>query len=194
MNHRPDSDLDAFEAALLTELQAVVGQTTTTAAPDHPVLARAPHRRHRRRWQVSLAAAAATALAVALLVPGLGPTPAYAVTGRNNGEVHVKVNRLEGAESLEQALQKHGIGADISYLPANKECAPGRYSEVRTPGLLLSVSADRFEVTIPPDAVDKDDTFVLSAAVVPLPNGVQMIVDFGIAHGPIAPCRVIDGP
>ncbi len=131
---------------------------------------------------------------MALLVPHLGPTPAYAVTGRNNEQVKVKVNRLEGAESLEQALRERGIAADITYLPPNKECAPGRYSDRRTPGLLLSVSADRFEVTIPPNAVGKNDTFVLSAAVVPIANGLEAIVESGIAAGPVAPCRVIDAP
>ena len=67
------------------------------------------------------AVAAAAALAIAVLVPGLGPRPAYAVTGRNNGEVIVHVTRLEGADGLEQALLKHGIRADINYLPAGSQ-------------------------------------------------------------------------
>lgn len=193
MNHQPVTNLDTFELALLTELKAVVSQTMTTpeedCTPDRP-----PHRRHRSRWQLSIAAAAAAALAVALLVPGVGTTPAYAVTGRNNGEVRVKVNRLEGADSLEQALREHGIPADITYLPENKKCAPDRYAELRTPRLTLSVAADWFEVTIPPGSVGKDDTFVLSAAVVPIPHGVKVTVDFGIAHGAVATCKVVQGP
>lgn len=194
MNNRPDTDLDTFEAALLTELRGAVGQAATAASQDHRVPARAPHPRHRRRWQVLVGAMAAAALGVALLVPNLGPTPAYAVTGRNNEEVRVKVNRLEGAGGLEQALRERGIRADVTYLPTDKQCAPGRYSDVGPTGLILSVSADRFEVRIPPNAVGNDDTFVLSAAVMPIPDGAQVIVDFGIAHGPVAPCRVIDGP
>lgn len=117
-----------------------------------------------------------------------------AVSGRNNGEVTVRVNRLEGADGLERALSEHGITADVTYLPADKVCAPGRYAAVDTPGLTLSVSADRFEVTIPPGAVGKDDSFVLSAAVVPLAKGVRVAVDFDIAHGPIAACQVVDAP
>lgn len=188
MKHRPDTDLDTFEAALLTELKATLPQSSTTPTANQVT----PGWRHRRRWQLTVAAAAATALAIALLVPGLGPTPAYAVTGRNNGEVHVKVNRLEGADSLEQALAEHGIPADITYLPAGKECAPDRYSAVDTPGLSLSIGADDFEVTIPPGAVGEGDTFVLDAAVIPLPNGVQARVNFDIANGAIGPCHVVN--
>ena len=129
-----------------------------------------------------------------VLVPVLRPTPAYAVTGRNSGEIHVRVNRLEGAAGLEQALAEHGITADVTYLPAGKECARGRYEEVRASGLLLSIGADRFDVTIPPNSVGADNAFVLSASVVLIPNGLRADVDFGIAHGAVAPCRVVDAP
>lgn len=188
MNRRPTEELDAFEAALLDELQVAV-QETAADAPAHRTGARSPWWR-RRRWQTSVAAVVASALATALLLP----TPAFAVTGRNDGQVKVRVNRLEGAERLEQALQKRGIPADITYLPANKQCAAGRYSEVRTPGLGLSVGVGRFEVVIPPGAVGDDDTFVLSAAVEPLPDGLRAIVEFGIAHGPVGSCRVVNAP
>lgn len=191
MTDRPTPDLDAFETALLHELTAALPVPGPAAPPALP--APLPERRHRRRWPVSLAAAAAAVLAIVLLVPGLGPTPAYAVTGRNDGWVHVKVNRLEGADGLERALRKRGIPADISYLPPGTVCAPNRYTEVRTPGLMISIGASRFEVSIPPGAVGKDDTFVLSAAVVPVRDGLHVLVDYGVAHGAVAPCQVVDG-
>ena len=50
-------------------------------------------------------------------------------------------------------MPKHSVRADINYLPAGKECAPGRYTALRTPGLTLGVGVDMFEVTISPSAV-----------------------------------------
>jgi len=185
------AELDSFETALLAELHEEV-RTTASAPVEVRAQWRQPHAWQRKRW-LAVAATAAAALIIATQV-GLGPTPAYAVTGRNNGEVVVRVNRLEGADGLERALRKHGIPADITYLPFGKECAPGRYPERRTPGMMLSVSADWFEVTIPPDAVGKDDTFVLSAAVVPIPDGFRATTDVGIAQGSVGPCQVVDSP
>lgn len=194
MNAQPSTQLDTFETALLAELKSVVGQRTTTAPDDSCTPSRTPHPWRRSRRRILIAVTAVSVLALVLLVPLLRPTPAYAVTGRNTGEVHVRVNRLEGATGLEQALRQRGIPADITYLPAGKKCASGRYSDVAASGLLLSIGVDRFEVTIPPNSVGKDDTFVLSASVVVIPHGVRVAVDFGIAHGPVAPCRVVDAP
>ncbi len=137
--------------------------------------------------------AAAAALAVAVLVPALAPTPAYAVTERN-GEVHVRVNRLEGAEALERALAEHGIVADTTYLQPSNECAAGRYAAVHTPGLTLSVAANWFEVTIPAGAVGEGDTFVLDASVEPRDDGFRARVNFDVTQGVVAPCTVVDGP
>ncbi|GAA3602694.1 hypothetical protein GCM10022223_18070 [Kineosporia mesophila] len=116
------------------------------------------------------------------------------MSGGNGKEITVKITRLEGAPALQKALREHGIAADITYLPPGRACGPGRYSEVDTPGLSLKTSADDLEVTIPVGAVGEGDTFVLSAAVTPLPNGVQANVHFGVAQGAVAPCTVIDAP
>ena len=193
MNHDSATPLDSFETALLAQLKSIVTETAV-AGPAEPAAPGPSPTRRRRAWYASIAAMAAAALAAILAVHGLWPTPAYAVSGRNNGEVRVRVMRLEGADRLERALSDRGIPADITYLPAGKQCAPGRYTAVRTPGLSLTVSSDDFRVTIPPGAVGADDTFVLSAAVVPIPNGFRASVDFDIAHGPVAPCRIVDGP
>ena len=192
MNDRPATDLDSFESALLVELQEV-RSTLGAAVGQHAQACYQPRPSHRKRWLV-VAATAAAGLVIALQVPGLGPTPAYAVTGANNGEVIVRVNRLEGADRLEQALGKRGIPADITYLPAGKECAPGRYTDVSPRGLVLAVAVDWFEVTIPPGAVGKGDTFVLSAAVVPVQDGFHATSESAIARGPVKPCHVVDSP
>lgn len=189
MNHRSTTHLDAFESALLTELKSVVSEPATAAPQGRSAPPGRTQLRYRKRWYTPIAVTAA--LAVALLTPGLRPTPAYAVSGRNSGEVTVRVTRLEGSHGLEQALREHGIPADITYLPAGKKCASGRYTAVHT-GLTLSVGMDMFEVTIPPNAVGKDDTFVLSAAVIPIPNGFRAMVDYDIAHGAVAPCHIVD--
>ena len=185
------TDLDAFEASLLSELRSVVAES---AAPAPIPLPERPLAQRRGLWYVAVVGAAAAVLAVAVVVPSLRPTPAYAVSGRDNGEVKVQVNRLKGADGLERALRDRGIAADVTYLAEGQKCEDGRYTDVPTRGLTLSVSSATFEVIIPANAVGADETFVLSAAVVPLPNGVQATVDFGIADGAIAPCRPVDAP
>lgn len=187
------SDLDPFETALLAELKSEVERNAGARPRQQVVPLGSPAARRRRRWYLPSAAAAAAAVAaVAVTVSSSLPTPAYAVSQRNNGEIAVEVNRLEGAQGLERALLEHGINADVTYLPDGKACAAGRYVAVDTPGLILGVSAERLEVIIPANAVGPDDTFVLSAAVVPLPDGVRASFDFDIAQGPIGPCRVVD--
>ncbi|MEJ5946349.1 hypothetical protein WDZ17_13710 [Pseudokineococcus basanitobsidens] len=194
MNAQPptDTDLDAFETALLADLKSEV-ERNADARQQEVVPLTSPVAHRRRRWYLPSAAAVAAAAAVAVTVTTNLPTPAYAVSQRMTGEVTVEVNRLEGERGLEEALLEHGVTADVTYLPEGETCAPGRYDVVDTPGLTLGVSAERFEVTIPPNAVGPGDTFVLSAAVVPQPDGgVSASVSFDIAQGPIAPCRVID--
>lgn len=185
MTRDAQAPLDSFESSLLAQLKREIDEG------GRPAAANVVPSRHRYAVLV-LAVAAITAVAV--LAHALWPTPAFAVTGRNGTEVTVKVMRLEGADQLEQALRDRGIPADITYLPTGKQCAPGRYEAVRTPGLRLAVSADWFKVTIPPNAVGPGDTFVLSASVVPFDNGFEATVEFDIAYGPIKTCHAIDAP
>ena len=188
MTDRPAAQLDAFEERLLADLRAVVGDQPASAAPTSSSRARS---RSPRRWYV-LAAGAAAAVAIALVATTARPTPAFAVSGTNGEEVTVTVTRLEGAEALQRELRARGVPADITYLPTDRACEPGRYEEVRTSGLTLGVGADLFEVTIPPGAIGAGNTFVLSAAVTPTTNGVRAIVEFGIAQGAVGPCAVVD--
>lgn len=185
--------LDSFETALLAQLKQHIDSQTANGPAIGPLPTHDPPRRPQRRY-AALVLVAAAVTAIAILTHAIWPTPAFAVTGRNGREVTVKVMRLEGADQLEQALSDRGIPADVTYLPPGKKCAPGRYQSVHTPGLALSVSSDRFKVTIPAHAVGKGDTFVLAAAVVPIENGVKADVEFDIAHGPVGPCHPVDAP
>lgn len=189
MTNRPSPELDAFEERVLAELMAVVSAQAALARPA-PLAPARP--RQRRFWYAPVAGAAAAVVAIALVATAIRPTPAYAVSGGNGQDVTVKVTRLEGAEALEGALRERGIVADITYLPSDKACQPGRYAEVDTPGLSLGVGADLFEVMIPAGSVGEGDTFVLSAAVTPIDRGVRAIVEFGVAQGAVAPCAVVD--
>ncbi len=196
MNERPAPDLDHFEARLLGELKLVVDTQASSLRPTAGAASVAPPdlpRRRRPAYAVFAGAAAAAAVGIAAVVTVAQPTPAYAVTGGNGEEVTVRVMRLEGAGALEEALRERGIPADITYLSAGTACAPGRYDDVRAPDLSLSVGSNQFEVTIPPGAIEDDNTFVLSATAQPTEDGFTTF-DFGVAEGAVAPCTVIDAP
>lgn len=186
--------LDSFESALLTRLKEEVEARNHAPLVEPAAPAELPVRRGRRRWYATAALVAASVTTAALVTHTLLPTPAYAVTGRNGSEITVKVMRLEGAGELEKALRDRGIPADVTYLPMGKVCAEGRYQAVKTRGLMLTVGQERFEVTIPANAVGKGDTFVLAASAESIEGGVRATVNFDIAHGPVAPCKIVDAP
>ncbi|NAZ87055.1 hypothetical protein [Kineococcus indalonis] len=184
--------------ALLVQRATPTTSPAALAGSPHDAAGRSPVRRPAwRRPELALTSAAgltAAALAVVVTASVSRPLPAYAVSGGGGEDVTVEVNRLEGEQALQDALRERGIAADITYLPSGTACRSGRYAEDRAPGLSLSVSAERFEVQIPAGAVGEGETFVLSASVTPLDDGVQAAVDFGVARGAIAPCTVVDAP
>lgn len=103
MNTEPNSGLDSFDRALLTELRQVAAE----GAP-------APVRRTRRRWAYaggSIAAAAVTAFGLTTL----GSSAAYAVDETSGGDIVITIHELSDADGLEQALADHGIDADVDY-------------------------------------------------------------------------------
>ena len=103
---QPDSRLDQFESALLTELRRY--------AAEQPAPAPVPVRRRRRLAAVSLTGLAAGTAAVVALTT-LGGSPAYAVNTNADGDVVVTVHRLDDAAGLEKALSDKGIDAEVSY-------------------------------------------------------------------------------
>ena len=196
----PDA-LDAFEERLLVSLRREVEQHGT----DGPSSRRPAPRPARRVLAAAAGVAAATVVGV-VLVPGLGSTAAYSVEEGNAGEIEVEINRPEDAAGLEQALEEHGIEADVTYLPALQTCAPGRYDVVeRDVRMSFSLGQDRVSVTLPPGAVRDGETFVMvwSVEAVPAPpggadeNGVTTLdgtaasVMGEVSAGPVGPCEVV---
>lgn len=198
----PTRPLDSFESALLAELRSVVAGpeidpgTATGTATEIPTERPA---RWRRLLAPALVAAAATVVAV-VVVPGLGSSPAYAVTEGNDGEVHVRVDRLEDAAGLERALAAHGIASDITYLPRDTDCAPGRYADAQPqpPGTEMRFSiGGGYRVDLAAGSIRKGETIVISAselsAVPDLDGDGQtttggVSASLGIATGPVGPC------
>lgn len=107
-----------FEGRLLTRLKAVVaerGAADAGATPPEPGWRR-PSR---------LALVAATLVAVAILVFSSGgdnPSKAFAVEPQKGGGVTIKIYGLEDAAGLERALEKAGIRAQVTWLPAGMTC------------------------------------------------------------------------
>lgn len=201
----PD-ELDAFEERLLVGLRREVEHHELDAPASHH-----PAPRRTRRVLVAAAGVAAATVAGVVLVPGLGPTPAYSVQEGNAGEIEVEINRPEDAAGLERALEEHGIEADVTYLPALQTCAPGRYDVVdRDVEMGTTIGDDRVQVTLGPGAVRPGETFVFEWSVVPLTDeelaeisereGVRTIegqrstVSFDVARGTVAPCRPVPAP
>lgn len=106
--------LDSFESALLTRLREQVEQPPAVRP-----------RLSRRRLLLGSATVAA-AVAMVVIVPGLGTAPAYSVQEGNSGTITVQIRRLEDAKGLEALLAKSGVRADITYVPDGQQCAPRR--------------------------------------------------------------------
>jgi hypothetical protein len=197
------TQLDPFETRLLAELRDYVAETSGVG----PGLAGRP--RHFGPSRIALrVAAAAAAVAAILVVPGLGTSPAYSVGEGNAGEVNVDINRPEDAAGLEQALEDHGITANITYLPELQSCAPGRYTVVdRETNVMASIGERHISVTLAPDTVRDGETFVLTWSVVPMTDeemeqigsqtgervtdGFSTTVEFDVATGAVAACQPI---
>ena len=180
-------ELDTFETRLLAELR----HELATSEP--------PARRRTRRALAAMAGVAATAAIGVLLAPGLGTTPAYSVQEGNNGEITVEVNRPEDAAGLERQLAEHGVAADITYLEWPLKCADNRYVEVpddRMSGMSMSIGEELLRLTLPPGAVQRGDTVVLSLSYRPIVGtdgdfeftGGESSGSFGVASGPVADC------
>lgn len=187
------SQLDSFEAELLTDLRTIVA--TRAAEPDS-----VPRRTRRRRWLLAPAGIAAGAVAGLLFLPGIGPQPAYAVTVDGRGGVHVRVTRLDDASGLQAALAKHDIAADVQYLGDDMQCAPDRYADAPTHRGAFSFSAGDgygYRVDLAPGVIRAGETLVIAASrISPTgdPDGDGLSDDggswitVGVAVGPVGPC------
>lgn len=197
--------LDAFETALLARLrEEVAAQGAATTRP--PVGDAAPTGTGRldsaaeprplwRRPAARIAAAAAVAAVAAgsYLVSPLGTAPAFAVETGSEGDVTVTVNRLEGAQALEDALAAAGIAADVTYPEQGTMCRSGRYTEapIGWDRGILGASATAQgsqQLSIPKDLLAAGQTLVLESM---WPQDGAWFVSVGVAAGPVAPCQEV---
>lgn len=93
----------------------------------------------------------------------------------------------------EAALAKHGIAADVTYLPEREECAPGRYTPVQRPlsGMRVSMGSERLRVTLPPGTVRDGETFVMavSGETTVADGSFSGWTEFDVTAGPVGACR-----
>lgn len=180
LDDRPDS----FEDRLLTELKQEV-ERRNEAAPAAP------------QWRRGRYLALAAAVLLAAGVPALGwwnSTPAFAVEPTGDGEIKVSVKRLAEPEALEQALAAQGIKADVSYTPAGKACAAGRYQEA-LPNAALALGAEvdqagTWSLTLAPRLLRAGETLVLESSW----TENTWSLTTGIAAGPVGSCTLVDAP
>lgn len=149
-------------------------------------------------------AAVLVAAAAAFAVPMLTGTerPAYAVTKNTDGTVRVEINEFKDADQLERDLAAAGIKADITYVPAGKQCKAGRGQTGGTalggePGSGASWMRDG-GVEIDPRRIGADRTLVLEFAgdhqetAETKERPLLWRLTGSLIVGQVAPCTVID--
>ena len=194
----PNSTLDRFEEDLLVYLRGVVAERAASEPLAREAvtgagveLAGAPGARRLRRspWvRGGALIATAAAAAGAFVLSPLGADPAFAVSTRADGVVSVTINRAEGAQALEQALAEVGIPADVTYLPADQECARGRFVEARGDGSVTSLamgSDGATTLTVNPAALKPGQRFVLTSSMT---DSQSLQVFAAVSQGPVGPC------
>ncbi|TDE60376.1 hypothetical protein E1295_00620 [Nonomuraea mesophila] len=170
------------------------------------IATRADRRRRVIRTR-SVLATAAMAAAAAIAVPlltGTG-TPAYAVSTNSDGTISVDINEFRDADKLEGDLKEAGVLADVSYVPIDKQCEPGRGEVVggEPTGLddfrdSVSYKAARVRtggVNIDPGYVGKGQTLVLEFAEnKESGEGPVVTARFKplVMTGPVKPCTLVD--
>lgn len=194
-----NAPLDSFETALLTRLREHVDQQPAVRP-----------RLSRPRLLLGAAATVAAAVAMVVVVPGLGTTTAYSVQEGNSGTITVEVRRLEDAKGLEAELAKYGVTADVTYVPDHQMwCAPGRYTPVdrKLSGMQVEMGAQLLKVTLPPGTVRDGEIFVMAVfgEVIPTSTepsqdgvrddgGFSGLTEFDVTAGPVQPCKVVPNP
>ncbi|MEW1841173.1 hypothetical protein AB0392_24795 [Nonomuraea angiospora] len=133
-----------FEERLLSALKEEIA--TRTAEDDVTTTVTPAGRDRSRRRYVGLSAAlagvAAAATATAVVLSGLGGSPAYAVTTGADGVITVKINKFDDPEGLQADLADAGVKAVVDYLPEGQTCKEPRGANGSGPGE-FSVSFER---------------------------------------------------
>lgn len=198
--------LGGFEEKLLGELKSVVAQRKAEQSATAP--ARAPM--WRRPRAISVASAGALAIGAAIGVPLLGgetaappASAAYTIESNDDGTVTVTIHRWDDAEGLEDGLEKHGVQAEVDYVPEGKRCQPDRGTpsdsagdivlEGMVPGEIV------FRFTVRPSDFGPDDTLVIENSSSgdiesPTTSAIRLSQAWQVIDGPVEPCEVEDVP
>lgn len=118
-----------FEERLLNRLKAVVAERGAAEAGPGAASPASAGPRRRRPLRLALAGAAALAAAAVVLIVNSGgdnASRAFAVEPQEGGGVTIKIYSLEDAAGLERALERAGIPAQVSWLPAAMTCRERR--------------------------------------------------------------------
>lgn len=116
------TELDSFETRLLAELRDYITEQRDDDNTTPDGQGRLP-----RRW-LAVAASSIVVVAAALLLPGVGTSPAYSVGEGNAGEIRVDINRPEDAAGLQEALEST---ASRPTSPTSPHCSKARPAATR---------------------------------------------------------------
>ncbi|MBB5774783.1 hypothetical protein [Nonomuraea jabiensis] len=191
-----------FEERLLSALKEEIATrtaedgVTTTVTP-------AGRDRSRRRYvglSAALAGVAAAATATAVVLSGLGGSPAYAVTEGDDGVITVRINRFNDPEGLQADLAEAGITAIVDYLPEGQTCkeprgANGNGNDPWGFSLNFERSSNVTSFFFEKGRVPKGSTLVMAVSKSKAgddqpPFGMSLTV----VKGPVAPCEPIAMP
>ncbi len=208
----PDSD---FGQRLRVELKAIVAER---AAAEAEASTGTPARRRGLRLALAGAAVAAAATVTLIVGAGGGGTPAaYAIEPQPEGMVNVEIRSLEDAKGLEQALDKAGIRASVTYLAIGMACKEPRFRPAPTTGSIMVLRpvfprvgpGGQYVPTafrISRDAVRPGQTLVITASPGPpvaaplrLParrrdEAADTPVHTKVAEGSVGPCEPVPAP
>jgi hypothetical protein len=176
--------MNTFEDRLLADLTAIVRANPAPDTSTRPL---------RRPLYLAGGATAVGVATAAVLIADGGASPAWAVAEQGR-TVTVTVHSLKDAAGLQKALIAHGLKADVTFVPAGKTCAPGRFivsgpQSGRTSGSVrggdgpatFSFSLDDFE---------DGQTLVLEDSV-----GTSVTsMSVAVATGTVGPCVLVDAP
>ena len=137
-----------------------------------------------------------------------GGAPAYAVERNDDGTVTVKIERFEDADGLEAAIERHGVNAEVDYLPWGKTCRQPRYTIAPTADQQAAVNvgdSSGTSILLRPSEFDADETLVIVHSSTEEqvsvygstdePSALKVhVVRQPVAQGPVSPCEPVDLP
>jgi len=161
----------------------------------------------RRRTALIAAGVATFAVAATVGVPLLGgerAAAAYTVQRNDDGSVLIRIVRFEDADGLEAAIERHGVNAEVDYLPYGQTCRQPRYTVAPTadqsavisgPGGEPSAPGYGLSIQLRPGDFDADETLVIVHSKRAFESGgVALGMLYLVAVGPVAPCEPVDLP